>query len=84
MFNRAYIFAVYLLLSLSGCSSTNVDRMTNHCTNSALNLPSTQPNWEGHPQYPHPSNDPAAMGAGDVPMGSGCYLDSEELDDLGL
>jgi hypothetical protein len=84
MLNRTYFFSAFLVLSLSGCSNTNVDRRGNYCTNSALDLPSTQPNWEGHPQYPHPSNDPVAKGAGDVSMGSDCYLGSEELDDLDL
>lgn len=84
MLNTTYIFAACLLLSLSGCSNTNVDRMNNYCTNSALHLPSTQPNWEGHPQYPHPSNDPVARGAGDFPMGPDCYPGGDELDDVEL
>jgi hypothetical protein len=82
MLNRTYLFAACVLLGLSGCSNTNVDLPNSYCKNNFLNLPDTQHHSVGDPRYPHPSNDPAAMGAGDFPMGSDCYPRLEELDDL--
>lgn len=84
MLNTTYVFAGCLLLCLSGCSNTNVDRINNYCKSSFLNLPTTQVHSVGDPQYPHPSNDPAAMGAGDFPMGPDCYPGGDELDDVEL
>jgi hypothetical protein len=81
MLNTKYFFAVCLLLNFTGCSNTSTDRVKSYCTNTALSS-SGQPHWEGHPQYPHPSNDPAAAGAREASMGLDCYIGVEELEDV--